>query len=211
MVSVSSKITLATTVAAAMLFSVAIALPVTPASAAEEGTFAEGSQAREWGLAGEEKATFTGKVVDITCELAGDCADNCGNGNRNLGIVREADNVLVLVMKNSQAAFNGAVEDLLPYCNKRVDVDGVLVGADEFVSAKFYMVQSIREVGAPEWSKANLWTKRWAEKNPNATTPSGSTKGPWFRRDPRVLKQLAKDGHFGLGLEVDQQYILDNE
>jgi len=205
------SVSLKTTFTATVLFSMAIALPVPSASAAEEGAFAERSQAREWGLSGEEKATFTGKVVDITCELAGDCADNCGNGNRNLGIVREADNVLVLVMKNSQAAFNGAVEDLLPYCNKRVDVDGVLVGADEFVTAKFYMVQSIREAGAPEWSKANLWTKRWAEKNPNATTPSGSTKGPWFRRDPRVLKQLAKDGHFGLGLEVDQQYILDNE
>jgi len=190
---------------------VVVGMAFTPALAAEKGAFAEGSKAKEWGLTGEEKATFTGKVVDIACELAGDCVENCGNGNRNLGIVREADDALVLVMKNSQAAFNGAVEDLLPYCNKRVDVDGVLVGDDDVVSAKFYMVQSIRDAGAAEWNKANLWTKRWAERNPNATTPDGKTKGPWFRRDPRVLKQLASEGHFGLGVEFDQKYLEENE
>lgn len=176
------------------------------AHAQEEGAFAKDSKAKEWGLSGEEKALFSGKVVDIVCELSGDCADNCGSGNRNLGIVRSDDNKLIAVLKNSQAAFNGATDDLLPYCNKQVDVDGVLIGEDDVVTAKFYMVQFIRETGQTEWNKTKLWTKRWAEKNPEA-----KGKGPWFRRDPRVLKQLAKEGHFGLGLEADQKYIAENE
>ncbi|MDD9910745.1 MAG: hypothetical protein OXR62_13785 [Ahrensia sp.] len=176
------------------------------AGSAVAADFSEGSNAKEWGLLGEEKATFSGKVVDVLCELSGDCVENCGGGERFLGILREADNQLVYVMKNSQSAFNGPVVDLLPYCNKQVDVDGVMIGDDEFVQAQFYMVQFIRNKGAAEWNKANLWTKDWAKKNPDA-----KGKGPWFRRDPRVAKQIEKDGHFGLGHEVDAKYLAENE
>ena len=184
------------TIAAAALFS-------TTVSAAD---FSEGSKAKEWGLQGEEKALFSGKVVDVLCELSGDCAENCGGGDRYLGIVREADNQLVYVLKNRQAAFNGATPDLLPYCNKQVDVDGVLIGDDEVVKTKFYMVQFIREKGAAEWNKTTLWTKDWAKKHPDA-----KGKGPWFRRDPRVAKQIAETGHFGLGHEADEKYLKENE
>ena len=175
----------------------------TSASAAD---FSQGSKAKEWNLYGEEKAAFSGKVVDLLCELSGDCPENCGNGNRNMGIVRSADNKLIAVLKNRQASFNGGTEDLLPYCNKQVDVDGLMIGEDEVVKAKFYMVQFIRESGAEKWNKTSLWTKRWKAKNPNATG-----KGPWFRRDPRVRKQIAKTGYFGLGLEFDQKYLEENE
>lgn len=168
--------------------------------------FAEGSQARSWKLKGEEKALFSGKVVDVLCELAGDCPPNCGGGKRHLGILRETDGQLVLVLKNAQSAFNGAAEDLLPYCNRQVDVDGLLTGDDETVLAKFFQLQFIRLTGEEEWQPATHWTRRWVEKNPDAT---GS--GPWFRRDPRVLKQLEKDGHFGLGLEEDQKFLESNQ
>jgi len=182
----------------------AAALFISDVSAAD---FSRDSKAKEWGLQGEEKALFSGKVVDVLCELAGDCADNCGGGDRYLGIVREADNQLVYVLKNRQAQFNGSVADLLPYCNKQVDVDGLLIGDDEVVKTKFYMVQSIREKGAAEWNKASLWTKEWAKKNPD----QAKGKGPWFRRDPRVAKQIAEEGHFGLGHEADEQYLKENE
>ncbi len=169
--------------------------------------FTKGSKAKSWNLAGEQKALFSGKVVDLLCELSGaDCPKNCGDGKRNLGIVRSADNKLIAVLKNRQAAFNGATEDLLPYCNKRVDVDGLMIGEDEIVSAKFYMIQLIRVSGETKWNKANLWTKRWAQKNPDA-----KGKGAWFRRDPRVKKQLAAKGHFGLGVEFDKKYLEESE
>lgn len=173
---------------------------------AQAADFSAGSKAKSWNLNGEEKALFSGKVVDVLCELAGDCPDNCGDGKRNLGILRDADGQLVLVLKNGQPAFNGAADDLLPYCNMQVDVDGLLVGDDEVVKAKFYQVQRIRVSGEEKWNRANLWTKRWAAKNPDA-----KGKGPWFRRDPRVKKQIAADGHFGLGHEEDRKFIKANQ
>ena len=168
--------------------------------------FSEGSKAKEWGLTDEEKATFSGKVVDILCELSGDCPDNCGNGTRNLGIVRAGDSKLVSVLKNRQSSFNGATEDLLPYCNKQVDVDGLLIGDSEEYTAKFYMVQFIRDAGAEKWNKASLWTKEWKKRNPEA-----KGKGPWFRRDPRVIAQIEKDGNFGLGHAADDKYREENK
>ncbi|MEE9376008.1 MAG: hypothetical protein V3V04_06705 [Rhizobiaceae bacterium] len=189
-----------------MFFKTLIASTIFLTTAATAADFSKGSKAKSWNLAGEEKATFSGQVVDVLCALTNDCPKNCGDGNRNLGIVRSIDNKLVFVLKNRQAAFNGATEDLLPYCNKQVDVDGLLIGEDEVVKTKFYMVQFIRLSGEEKWNKANLWTKRWAQKNPDA-----KGKGAWFRRDPRVKKQLAKSGHFGLGLEFDKKYLEENE
>ena len=163
--------------------------------------FAKGSKAKKWGLVGEEKALFSGKVVDVLCELAGDCPADCGNGDRNLAIVRAKDNKLVPVLKNRQPAFNGATDDLLPYCNKDVDVDGVLIGEDEGIKAKVFMIQFIRVKGEEKWAKTNLWTKKWAKRHPEA-----KGKGPWFRRDPRVKKQIADTGFFGLGHDVDKKW-----
>ena len=176
------------------------------ASIAPAGDFSEGSKAKEWGLSEEVKATFSGKVVDILCELSGDCPDNCGAGERHLGIVRSADNALISVLKNRQAAFNGATDDLLPFCNQKVDVDGVLIADEEEYGAKFYMVQFIRPSGDTDWQKATRWTKAWKARNPEFA----KGKGAWFRRDPRVNAALEKDGRFGLGHEVDDKYRKEN-
>ena len=92
-----------TTMLRAAAFAGALAIAMSSASAKD---YSQGSKAKEWGLLGEEKALFSGKVVDLLCELAGDCADNCGDGNRNLGIVRADDGKLITVLKNRQPAFN---------------------------------------------------------------------------------------------------------
>ena len=117
-----------------LTLALAASLAVT-ATAAIGADFSKGSNAKEIGLVGEQKAMFSGKVVDILCELSGDCPANCGDGKRQLGIVRQADNVLVVVSKNSQFEFNGAVDDLLPYCNKAIDADGLLIGDDPGMKA----------------------------------------------------------------------------
>lgn len=163
----------------------------------------EGSNAKPWNLLGEEQATFSTKVVDVLCELTGDCPDNCGNGKRQLGLVRANDGALVYPMKNCQAAFTGAANDLQPYCGKDVDVDGLLVGDDEYTPVKYYMVQFIRETGAEKWNKASRWTKDWNKANPDLK----KVKGPRFRKDPRVKADIAKNGYLGLGLEIDKKFF----
>jgi hypothetical protein len=169
------------------------------ASVASAQDFSEGSEARSWNLYAEEPARFEAKVVDILCEITGDCAENCGDGSRQLGLVRAVDGVLVYPNKNSQPAFTGAVQELLPYCGMDVEVDGLLLTDPDLGAINIYLVQLIREVGAEEWVKANSWTNKWAEANPDAAGP-----GPWFRRDPRVLAEIAEEGYFGLGLEADE-------
>lgn len=170
------------------------------------GDFTKGSKAKEYGLNEAVQSTFSAKVVDLLCEVAGQCTDNCGDGSRHLGLVRDADNRLISVLKNGQFSFNGPAEDLLPYCNKQVDVDGIMIGDPEDHNTQFYMVQFIKGAGAAEWNKANKWTKKWEERNPEA-----KGKGPWFRRDPRVKEQIKANGYFGLGKEADAKYAKENQ
>ncbi|MEO0866578.1 MAG: hypothetical protein AAFY39_18815, partial [Pseudomonadota bacterium] len=89
--------------------------------------FSEGSEARSWNLYAEKPARFEARVVDLVCEFTGDCPDDCGAGKRQLGLLRTADDVLVLAMKNSQPAFTGAAVELQPYCNQTITVDGLLI------------------------------------------------------------------------------------
>lgn len=182
----------------------AMALVTALPAAAQD--FSKDSQANSWNLAGEEKARFSGKVVDILCELAGDCADQCGDGTRQLGILRSQDNALVPVLKNGQPLFNGAIADLLPYCGAAVEVDGLLIGDETAKGAKFYQVQLIRREGETDWQKTNLWTKQWDKDHPE----QAAQQGEWYRKDPDIAKQIEADGYLGLGKEADETYAKEN-
>ncbi|SDZ01599.1 hypothetical protein SAMN05444004_10546 [Jannaschia faecimaris] len=176
------------------------ALAAAPALAQD---FSEGSEAREWGLYAEQKARFTAVVSDPLCELAGDCTDDCGGGRRQVVLIRTADNAMVFPLKNAQSAFNGAVADVAPFCGQTVEVDGLLIEDPEIGATNVYLVQRIRPEGGA-WQAANIWTDDWAAKNPDA-----SGKGPWFRRDPRILGEIEKEGYLGLGKEIDEAFIAD--
>ncbi|NNE51656.1 MAG: hypothetical protein HKN30_04560 [Sulfitobacter sp.] len=175
----------------------AIALIAAPLAAQD---FSEGSEARSWNLYAEVPATFEARVVDVMCELTGDCPENCGGGERQLGLLRAADGVLVMATKNNQPAFTGAVVDLLPYCGLSVTVDGLMIDDPEIGARNIYLVQRVKTDGG-DWSKASQFTKVWARENPNA-----KGKGPWFRRDPRILAEIEKHGYLGLGLEIDREF-----
>jgi len=165
--------------------------------------FSQGSTARSWNLTGEQPALFEARVVDLLCELTGDCPTDCGAGERQMGLVRTADNVMILAIKNSQAAFSGAAVDMALYCNQIVEVDGLLIDNPALGARNVYMVQKVRVAGG-DWSKANKFTKVWASENPNA-----KGKGAWFRRDPRIKALIAENGYLGLGLAVDDAFIKD--
>lgn len=172
------------------------------ASAASAQDYASASQANSWSLSGEEKARFEGRVVDVLCELSGDCPENCGGGERQLGVLRKDDGALILAVKNGQPVFSGAVADLLPYCGAEVEVDGLFAAFDG-APAKLYQIQLIRRVGEAKFAKTNLFTKKWAERFPEAA----KQKGDWFRKDPRVVSRIEKRGYLGLGLETDADFI----
>lgn len=159
------------------------------------------SQAKAWGLSEEVLSAFSAEVVDIACEIAGDCPANCGDGNRQLGLV-DTSGKLLTVAKNAQAQFNGAVVDLLPYCGKQVDVDGLLTGHG---GVQLFQVQFVRETGSEEWTSAKTWTQAWKAANPEVA----DGKGPWFRRDPRVVSRIEREGYLGLGLEEDARFIAE--
>lgn len=167
--------------------------------------FSAGSEADSWNLLGEAPARFEARVVDILCELSGDCPADCGGGARQLGLLRSADGVLVLPMKNGQPVFSGAVADLAPFCGQVVEVDGLLVGEPGATPAPFYMVQRIRPEGAAGFERANRFTTAWAEANPEAAAAGGE----WFRADPGVRARIETEGHLGLGLEADAAFIAE--
>ncbi len=176
-----------------------LCLTATPLAAQD---FSAGSEARSWNLYGEQPARFEAQVVDILCTLSGSCPENCGDGRRQLGLLRTADDVLVYPNKNGQPAFTGAAAELLPFCGQQVEVDGLLITDADLGAQNIYLVQKIRAAGSEDWLKANRWTKDWAKANPDA-----KGKGPWFRRDPRVLAEIEKEGYLGLGQDVDAPFI----
>ena len=163
--------------------------------------FSEGSTAKTWNLYAEVPAKFEATVVDLLCNLTGDCPSDCGAGQRQLGLLRTADQVMVLPMKNNQPAFTGAAVDLAPFCGQTVTVDGLLIEDPDLGAKNIYQVQTIQAAGADP-VKANQWTNVWAKNNPDA-----KGEGPWFRRDPRVNQMIEKDGYLGLGLEKDAAFI----
>ncbi|MFT6024229.1 MAG: hypothetical protein ACI9PY_002354 [Ascidiaceihabitans sp.] len=178
-----------------------LALAASPLAAQD---FSEGSEARSWNLYAEVPATFEAKVVDVMCTLTGNCPDNCGDGTRQLGLIRTADDVMVLPLKNNQPAFTGAATDLAPYCGQTVQVDGLLIEDEDLNASNIYLVQRIKTAGG-EWTKASQATKVWAKRFPEA-----AGKGPWFRRDPRVKEIIGREGYLGLGPEADAAYIEEN-
>ena len=49
---------------------------------------ASASMAAEgWGIEHEEEMRVEAKVVDLLCEVTGNCADACGAGKRQLGLL----------------------------------------------------------------------------------------------------------------------------
>ena len=176
----------------------ALTLAAAPLAAQD---FSAGSEAQSWNLYAEVPALFDATVVDIMCDLTGDCPADCGGGERQLGLKRSADGAMVLAMKNNQPAFTGAVVDLLPYCGQEVTVDGLLIDDQDFPVKNIYLVQRVRSADGT-WSKASEWTKDWAARNPDA-----AGEGPWFRRDPRIAAEIAREGYLGLGEETDKAFI----
>jgi len=159
--------------------------------------------AQEWGLPNEEVARFDATVVDVLCELTGDCPDNCGNGSRQLGLVDD-QGVLVIAMKNF-TPFTGASWELQDFCGK-VTADGVFTTNRGY---RIFAIQFVREAPDGDWRRANRFTGQWAEKN--GVAPDSKEAKQWFRNDPEVKRLIEQHGVFGLGADADKAYFETNQ
>jgi hypothetical protein len=145
--------------------------------------------ADEWGLENESVETFKGKVVDLACELTGDCVADCGAGKRQFGLLKP-DGVLRAAVKGS-TEFAGAAIDLSPFCGKEIFVDGLLISSPK---ATLYFVQYIREKESDPWVKTDRFLAEWTRANGEAEQ--------WFRKDPAVKTLIDEGGVLGLGPDV---------
>ncbi len=148
--------------------------------------------AQGWGLIGEEIVRFDAKVVDVLCELTGDCPDNCGGGKRQLGLI-DANGKLIPVFKDA-VPFAGAAAELIDFCGKTVTADGLFSTNRE---TTIFSLQFVREAPDGKWRKSNRFLRKWAKTN-GVEVNSNAAKA-WFRNDPRVKALIAREGKLGLG------------
>ncbi len=149
--------------------------------------------AEEWGIEGEKKVRFEAKVVDILCELSGDCPADCGAGTRQLGLLKD-DGTLLLAAKNFDI-FAGASADLREYCGKRIVADGLYVNSPKM---PLFALQFSRLAPDGKWSRANKFGKEWSKAN------GGKKSGQWFKHDARILEEIKAHGVLGIpGLEPE--------
>jgi len=150
-----------------------------------------------WPVTNAEKNGFVGTVVDLQCELTGNCADNCGEGKRQLAIKTEEFGT-VFAVKNLNN-YSGAVEEVWPFCAETVEVNGLFT---EHKGVKFFQVQNVREPGG-NWLKATRYLEVWSKQ----TGKPLSVAGRWYNHDNRVQEILDRDGLLGLGVEADKEYF----
>lgn len=159
------------------------------------GVVGTAQAADEWGIEYEEKTRIEAKVVDILCEVAGFCTDNCGDGKHQLGLLLD-DGRLVPVVKNNEA-FAGATADLIQFCNKRIVADGLMIKNPKML---MFTLQFKKLADGGKWSRANQFGKNWSKAN------GGKKSGQWFRSDATIAGIIKKDGVFGIpGLKPEPE------
>ena len=146
--------------------------------------------ANSWGLPAEEKVRFEARVVDILCELSGNCPAQCGAGKRQLGLLRD-DGSLVLAMKNA-GMFSGASADLLPFCGRRIVADGLF--STNF-GVRVFALQFLKPVDG-DWNNARQFIRNWSKaRGLKVADPKAKS---WFRHDETVKELIAEQGPTGL-------------
>ena len=154
----------------------------------------EGRAAEKWGLPDEEVVRFDAQVVDLLCELSGDCPANCGGGARQLALKTD-DGKLVLPIKNV-VPFAGTVAELIDFCGQRVTADGLMTTNR---GVTIFALQFVKEAPDGKWRRANRFLSKWAKEN--GVAPDSAQAKQWFRNDPAVVELIKRRGKLGLGPE----------
>lgn len=154
-------------------------------------------EVESWPVTNAEESQFSGTVVDVLCELGGNCANECGQGKHQLAI-KSQDKGTVLVAKNLNN-YSGAVDELWQFCGQQVDVNGLFT---EHKGVRFFQVQNIRESGG-QWQKATKYISAWTERSGKSPEQAKN----WQDHDDRVKDIIEREGRLGLGTQADQDYF----
>ena len=142
--------------------------------------------AEPWGIPHEKAFVLKGRVVDALCHLKGVCAPDCGAGKRQLGVV-QADGSFRLVAKGN-VDFAAAVPDLIGFCGKMIEADGLLI---ENPAITLFFAQGVREAGSTEpLIPAERFKTEWEARNGPAPE--------WWRADPEANAIIAETGPLGI-------------
>jgi len=152
-----------------------------------------------WPITAAEKNQFSGKVVDVQCELTGNCADNCGNGKRQLAIKTQNKKLGTVLIAKNLNNYTGAVDELSQFCGQQIDLNGLFT---EHRGVRFFQIQNLRPSGG-EWQKATNYLNAWVERS--GKTPQQAVV--WHNHDERIKAIIERDGRVGLGPQADQDYF----
>jgi hypothetical protein len=142
--------------------------------------------AEPWGIPHEKPLVLKGRVIDALCHLKGRCAPDCGAGKRQLGVVT-ADGTYRLIAKGN-VDFAGAIPDLIGFCGKEIEADGLLI---ENPAVTVFFVQGVRAAGSTAaFTPAERFKTTWEARNGKAEE--------WWRADPQANRILAEDGPLGI-------------
>ena len=157
--------------------------------AAALGALAAGaaSAAEPWGLENEKVVELQGRVVDLACTLAGDCPPDCGGGKRQLGVLTAEGRLLPLA--KGLVNFANGVPDLLPYCGRKLQVDGLLI---ESPAMPLLFVQNLRGSAADPWRATDAFERGWRARH------GGEAGVEWFKTDPDVRAAIEAAGVLGV-------------
>jgi len=107
--------------------------------------------AESWGIDHEKVTRTEAKVVDLLCEVTGNCVPNCGNGKRQLGLLLDSGKLVPVIENNDP--FAGAIQDLIPFCNKRIVADGLMISNPKM---SIFQLQFLR--AAPKGQPKGKWS-----------------------------------------------------
>lgn len=145
------------------------------------------------GVNDEKPLTTTGQVVDINCQLTGNCPAHCGEGKRQLGIL--SDTGTLYLAAKSAAIFAGAVTDLLPFCGQKIEIDGSTT--TQFGTTLLY-IERLRpsKTANAAWMPADGFIRAWAVRHKlSATDPKADE---WYRHDATIQGVIKTRGRLGV-------------
>ena len=149
------------------------------------------SAANSWGLPDEVEARFDAKVTDVLCVLSGDCPEDCGAGNRLIGLLQD-DGTLVLPLKNA-GPFTGPTVDLIPFCNQRVTVDGLV--HDQL--RRHHLRGSVRAARRRQVARRQRLRPPMGRKERDLEAKDKKARR-WMRHDEQILELIEEQGVLGL-------------